>query len=113
VLACESRHYISTTIKLMDKKRLRGFLKVHIFKESFTMTEVSKDGNLQVFKIGSVIAACSDDTEVSRKAILDYLMTAQESMTLPFFYKCLSEEEIRNTFKRRIFSIKGGGAYFL
>ena len=77
------------------------------------MRKVSENGSLQVFKIGSVIAACSDDTEVSRKAILDYLMTAQESMTLPFFYKCLSEEEIRSTFKRRIFSIKGGGAYFL
>jgi hypothetical protein len=97
----------------MDKKRLRGFLKVHVFKKTFTMSKISEEGNLQVFKIGSVIAACSDDTEVSRKAILDYLMTAQESMTLPFFYKCLSEEEIRSTFKRRIFSIKGGGAYFL
>jgi hypothetical protein len=97
----------------MDKKRLRGFLKVHVFKKTFTMSKISEEGNLQVFKIGSVIAACSDDTEVSSKAILDYLMTAPESMALPFFYKCLSEEEIRNTFKRRIFSIRGGGAYFL
>ena len=102
-----------TTIKLMDKKRLRGFLKVHIFKSSFTMTEVSKDGNLQVFKIGSVIAACSDDTQVSRKAVLDYLMSVQENMYVPFLFRNLTDEEKRTALEKRVFSIKEGGAYFL
>ena len=97
----------------MDKKRLRGFLKLHVFKKSFTMSKISENGKLQVFKIGSVIAACSDDTEVSRKAVLDYLMTAQEKVCWPFFYKCLTEDEIREALNKRIFSIKEGGAYFL
>lgn len=97
----------------MDKKRLRGFLKVHIFKDSFTMTEVSKDGNLQVFKIGSVIAACSNDIEISRKAVLDYLMTSQENVYVPFLFRNLTDNEKRDVFDKRIFSIRGGGAYFL
>ena len=97
----------------MDKKRLRGFLKIHIFKDSFTMSKVSEDGKLQVFKIGSVIAACSDDTEVSRKAILDYLMTVQENVYVPFLFRNLTDEEKRAALEKRIFSIKEGGAYFL
>ena len=97
----------------MDKRKLRGFLKVHIFKESFTMHKVSENGSLQVFKIGSVIAACSDDTEVSRKAVLDYLMSAQEDMYVPFMFRNLTDEEKRITLEKRVFSIREGGAYFL
>ena len=77
------------------------------------MTEVSKDGNLQVFKIGSVIAACSDDTQVSRKAVLDYLMSVQENMYAPFLFRNLTDEEKRTALEKRVFSIKEGGAYFL
>ena len=77
------------------------------------MTEVSKDGNLQVFKIGSVIAACSDDTQVSRKAVLDYLMSVQENMYVPFLFRNLTDEEKRTALEKRVFSIKEGGAYFL
>lgn len=77
------------------------------------MSKVSEDGKLQVFKIGSVIAACSDDTEVSRKAILDYLMTVQENVYVPFLFRNLTDEEKRAALEKRIFGIKEGGAYFL
>lgn len=97
----------------MDKKRLRGFLKIHIFKSSFTMSKVSENGKLQVFKIGSVIAACSDDTEVSRKAVLDYLMTVKENIYVPFLFRNLTDEEKKAALEKRIFSIREGGAYFL
>ena len=97
----------------MDKKRLRGFLKIHVFKREFTMSKISEEGKLQVFKIGSVIAACSDDTEVSRKAVLDYLMSVQEDMYVPFMFQNLTDEEKRITLEKRVFSIKEGGAYFL
>ena len=77
------------------------------------MRKVSENGSLQVFKIGSVIAACSDDTEVSRKAVLDYLMSVQEDMYVPFMFQNLTDEEKRITLEKRVFGIKEGGAYFL
>ena len=77
------------------------------------MHKVSENGSLQVFKIGSVIAACSDDTEVSRKAVLDYLMSAQEDMYVPFMFRNLTDEEKRITLEKRVFGIREGGAYFL
>ena len=97
----------------MDKRRLRGFLKEHIFKSSFTMSEVSTDGDLQIFKIGSVIAACSKDTEKSRKAVLDYVMSIKGTMYASFLFRDLSDEEAAKVIQKRIFTIRGGGAYYL
>ena len=97
----------------MDKGRLRGFLKVHVFKGTFSMRKVSDDGNLQVFRSGSVVAACSDDTKVSRKAVLDYVLSVRDSLYAPYLFRGVSEEEALKMIERRIFSIKEGGAYFL
>ena len=97
----------------MDSSRLRGFLKVHVFKGAFSMRKVSDNGNLKVFRSGSVIAACSDDTEVSRKAVLNYVLSVRDSLYAPYLYRGLSEEETLKMLERRIFNIKEGGAYFL
>jgi len=97
----------------MDSSRLRGFLKVHVFKGSFSLRKVSDDGNLKVFRSGSIIAACSSDTEVSRKAVLDYALSVRDSLYAPYLFQGLSEEETLKMIERRIFNIKEGGAYFL
>ena len=98
----------------MDKRRLRGFLKEHVFKGTlFKMEEVSNEKGLQVFKIGSIIAACSKDTEVSKKAVLDYAMSMREGSLTSFMLRNLTENEVRDMLEKRIFGIREGGAYFL
>lgn len=97
----------------MDRRRLRGFLKEHIFKGLFTMSEVSTDGDLQIFKIGSVIAACSKDTEKSRKAVLDYVMSIKGTLYTSFLFRDLTDEEATEVIQKRIFTIRNGGAYYL
>lgn len=97
----------------MDKRRLRGFLKEHIFRSSFTMSEILTNGDLQLFKIGSVIAACSKDTEKSKKAVLDYVMSIKGTVHASFLFRDLSEEESAKVIQKRIFTIRNGGAYYL
>ena len=97
----------------MDKRRLRGFLKEHVFRKSFTMHEVTVNGDLQVFKIGSVIAACSRDTEKSKKAVLDYVLSAKDNLYAPFLFRDLTDEEAAKVIQKRIFVIREGGAYYL
>ena len=77
------------------------------------MVEVSNEKGLQVFKIGSIIAACSKDTEVSKKAVLDYAMSIREGSFTTFMLRNLTEDEVKDMLEKRIFGIREGGAYLL
>lgn len=77
------------------------------------MHEITVDGDLQIFKIGSVIAACSKDTEKSRKAVLDYVMSIKGTLYASFLFRDLTDEEATKVIQKRIFTIREGGAYYL
>ena len=80
----------------MEKHKLRGFLKEHIVRRgSFRMHEIKMEGNFQLFSVetqsGTIWAACSEDVETSKKAIINYLMTYRKSMFNVFIYKQLQQ----------------------
>ena len=102
----------------MDKRKLRGFLGNHIIKRgSFRMHEIKLETECQLFSVetqsGTIWAACSNDIEVSKQAIIDYLMTYRKSMFTSFMFRRLTDDDLERIISERVFGIVGGGAYYL